>query len=1271
MKHLRYLLMAALVAMPLMACDEDSDPVVEVTIYGTVTGTVSAEGTGLSGVGVTLVGSTSLSSTTGAGGTYTFTNVEAGGYGVSIDASTHSDVSFSQTSRTTTIATSGETVTVDFGGSYIRTATITGVVSASGAPLGGIAVTVTGGGDNATNNSVTNAGGEYFATGLRAGAYTVSFTAPADVTFATTSAAVTVATGETKTAHFPGAAVQLATISGAVTVDNVGTAGITVTLGGAAVAATETGPGGAYTFTNLTPGAYTVTVTAPANVTFGTSVKPITVGEGDNGVVNFAGEGPPEAATISGSVTVDNVGMAGVAVALTGPEAAATVTGAGGVFSFANLTAGVYTVTITAPAETTFADGLAKGVTVAAGENGVVDFAGVGPVEPATISIQSITTGAGVPVVLTAVMGQIEVSLNIIRGDRDLAKVDVVFTNEGGTPIIAATQTFAAPAPPAEAAAGDDELITLSIPTTQVRLGTTLPLTYIPVIFNGKANISANLWEVGAAAPIPTNDVPVVMTNLDAMMTSDGALIPGLVTRLNPSVTPDINTGVGLDWNTGGIQYDNPIYISYSTTLQVPTWTDQAGPCGAGVGATAGTAAAGITLHNTWACTLVEGTNAGPALTVPTWVGPALGPDGTGVTTPAAWSSLGAKFSLGEDRWYVNSPTPLALTAPAVWDVDNLGPMVFINGSASAVTPLAFGVNGTVAFNDTWDERWINAAFDFVADAPITLTDGGVGPDNATRSALLYDQTTPACGAQVVNNITDFPVTVTDNGSDGHVICAEGVDLLANTPQNIPVSFYFGKDIADPDIRIHGTALSQPLAVNIPASVFSLNGVDPALPNTSIYNMAAPFNALFTWGVEALDDRAGFHQNVTTVATVEAGPVVQTVSRADGWSGVPEPDVATGADYLMLILGDNYARSTTSAGVASEWAFLGGLAQPGIFDYNVAVTDMAGNVSTLGPFNWLTDQVAGPTLAALTLGQVTYTPGETTALFSYYGGDDLEATFVQASMTYPADIGQDGIPNPMELVYGALATDPAAANQRWDTDFTFQNLNPFSANVSALPTGVNYGLIGRIDFTTATGALPDGGAVVGTIQDDDFNTLEGADPDVLMEDDDFLPTAVTGWVQEDAGMNPASATVTTPFVAMDFGGWSAATSQPYTGADIIDFTLFGADLDAVPTNDVTLVAQHKAANSTTPVFFDAVLLVHRAPVTGVVTVCAVDATPGTQDQGGFRYYRYEFTNPIPATDVDVCTGPASLDAFHAVGVKDTGTGRALLMTDPAVSIIFP
>lgn len=203
MKHLRYLLMAALVAMPMTACDddEDGDGTVEPPAVGTVSGTVSVEGNGLAGVSVTLVGQASQSATTASGGGFTFNNVEAGSYGVTI-SEVPSDVSFSTTSKTTSITTDGQTVTVDFSGSYIRTSTIAGQVVVDGDGIAGVAVTATG--PEGTDNAVTDNGGNYSFSGLRAGDYTVAITPGDDYTFATTSYAITLGTGEAKTASFFG-----------------------------------------------------------------------------------------------------------------------------------------------------------------------------------------------------------------------------------------------------------------------------------------------------------------------------------------------------------------------------------------------------------------------------------------------------------------------------------------------------------------------------------------------------------------------------------------------------------------------------------------------------------------------------------------------------------------------------------------------------------------------------------------------------------------------------------------------------------------------------------------------------------------------------------------------------------------------------------------------------------------------------------------------------------------------------------------------------------
>lgn len=1145
MKHLRYLLMAALVVIPLTACDEDEDtPVAPPVITGTITGSVTAEGNALDGVTVNLVGATTQTATT-AGGTYTFSNVEAGSYGVSISVPANLDVVFPQTALTTTITTANETQTVDFAGSYIRTASVVGTVTAGG-PLSGVSVNISGF-DGVDATETTDLAGAFAFGGLRAGDYTVVITGfPADAIFASTSLDVSVSSGGTANASFAGALVELGSISGAVTVDGVPAVAVPVTLSGAADATTQTGAQGAYTFADLAPGNYTVTITPPAETTF---------------------------------------------------------------------------------------DAVAQMEDLEAGENATLSFAGVGPAEPAEISIQSITTVVGgnvVPINPTAVMGQIEVSLNILRGDRDLDRVDVLIGDA-----VVASQTFLPPAPGGAEAVANDEVVVLNVVTNQLRMGDN---TYVPTIYNGANFISAILYEVGGI-PIPTLDVPVVMANPDMLMTSDGALIPGVTSRINAGGTP-ISSG-GQSWDTGGFQYDGPIYISFSQTQQSARWADLSGTCGNGTAKAAnGTPATGIILGNTWSCANSEGANAGPGLALPVSYSPGatvVGPDGTAVLLPTFWTILGAQFQLPdtqgvmEDRWFpIQLPGAAVPTTPSTWDVDNLGPVVFINGSSAddVPGPLSAAVNGIVAFNDTWDERWINADFDLVlghtaGSGPdvITLTDGGVGPsvapvDTETRAALLYDTGTGDCGAVITN--AGLGVTVTDNGTDGHVICGYGMDRLGNGPQNEPVSFYFGKDVLAPQARIHGltTAIPGLSGTNLPAlfdAALSPNGVS-ATPNTTIYNIAAPYDTDLSWGVEAIDDKAGFHVNATTVATVEQGPVVHSISRYDGYSGAPEPDVAVGPDYMNITLSDNWNRSSTPAGAAAEVPLLAGLTDPGHYVYAAAITDMAGNVANLGPYNWIVDQVATGVMSALVLGQLTYTPGAG-GLFNFYGSDDLEAISVQTSMVYPVDLANDGGPPDLLVVnYAEQPTDPLAANQRWDTDFTFDVLNPLPVTVSDLVPGVGVGIIGRIDFTTPTGAVPAA-----------FNLIDGPDADLTPGDDDYLPISINGWIADDAGMNGISNIINTPFVPLDVGGWSAAVSEQWSTADIVDFTFFGADLDATPEDDTQFIAQHKATNSITEPYFTGVALVVRRGLT--VTVCDFNAAPASFDQGFNRFYQYVFGNP--------------------------------------------
>jgi hypothetical protein len=163
-----------------------------------------------------------------------------------------------------------------------------------------------------------------------------------------------------------------------------------------------------------------------------------------------------------------------------------------------------------------------------------------------------------------------------------------------------------------------------------------------------------------------------------------------------------------------------------------------------------------------------------------------------------------------------------------------------------------------VAYNADWDEHWINADKDLVSF--ITLVDGGVGGDNTTKAAL-YRGSATSCGAVVIN--ADLAETNTSSAVDGHRICGYGMDLLGNEPQNAPVSNWFGKDTEAPDVYILAgspaadllTACADPglnAALNHDDNLFNIAGPFPAEP---VAGVPAGF------GVEAIDDRAGFHKD--------------------------------------------------------------------------------------------------------------------------------------------------------------------------------------------------------------------------------------------------------------------------------------------------------------------------------------------------------------------------------------------------------------------------
>ncbi len=369
MKRLKVLSLAALVAFA--ACDEGSEPITVPDVTGTISGAVTIEGTAKSGVSVTL--SSGAAATTDASGQYSFAGVKAGTYTVTISGFP-TDATFSTTTKGATIATSGQVQTVNFDGAYVRTSAILGSVAAGGSGLAGVKVTLSGT-NTAGANVNTDANGQYAFTGLRAGSYTVTISGfdATQYAFASSTASVTVAAGQSQVASFNGTKVATAKITGTVTIDAAPAAGVTATLSTGATATTDAA--GAYTFSNLTAGTYTVTISGfAADATFTSVAQTVTIATaGSTANANFAGT-YIKTASIVGTVTVGATGLPGVKVTL---NTGATVnTDANGQYSFVALRAGTYTVTVSGFDTTMYSfAATSEDVTVAAGESALKNFA--------------------------------------------------------------------------------------------------------------------------------------------------------------------------------------------------------------------------------------------------------------------------------------------------------------------------------------------------------------------------------------------------------------------------------------------------------------------------------------------------------------------------------------------------------------------------------------------------------------------------------------------------------------------------------------------------------------------------------------------------------------------------------------------------------------------------------------------------------------------------------------------------------------------------------
>ncbi|HWN08768.1 MAG TPA: carboxypeptidase regulatory-like domain-containing protein [Pyrinomonadaceae bacterium] len=287
---------------------------------------VDANGSPLPGLTVTLTGAQSATTQSDNMGTFSFDDLPSDrDYTVTPTLFAHT---FNPPSRTFNTLSANQYHNYS---TIFTTHTISGraTEASSGTPLSGASVTFSG---ETNGTTVTDATGNYSLTLPHGGSYVVAIAKP-PYTFAQSSFTFSNLSAD-QTANF--AATSTITLSGRVTENGAGVSGISILLSGSQTGTASTDTSGNYSFTVPTGGNYTLTPSQPHYV----FSPPVTFNNlTAHQIANFVAT--RNRATISGRVVnVNNTGVAGIVLSLSGYQTATATTNSNGDYSFANLPAG-------------------------------------------------------------------------------------------------------------------------------------------------------------------------------------------------------------------------------------------------------------------------------------------------------------------------------------------------------------------------------------------------------------------------------------------------------------------------------------------------------------------------------------------------------------------------------------------------------------------------------------------------------------------------------------------------------------------------------------------------------------------------------------------------------------------------------------------------------------------------------------------------------------------------------------------------------------------